>query len=229
MTFRLCNSGRIVTQSRVLPGLKTKIIFPLLCLLLFSGTARAQFAVFDPSNLAQSIVNSTNEMVETSTTAQNMINSFKETVKIYEQSKKYYDKLKSVTDLVKDARKVQQCILMVGEISDIYVNSYNRMLTDKNFTPQELSSIAFGYARLLQESTYALRDLQDVTSPTDMSLTDRDRLDLIDRVHGTLMRYRNLTSYYTRKNISISLTRSREAADKQRTLSLYGNANEKYW
>ena len=60
--------------------------------------------------ISQGIVNSTREIVQTSTTAQNMIKNFQETVKIYEQSKKYYDALKSVNNLVKDARKVQQTI-----------------------------------------------------------------------------------------------------------------------
>ena len=32
--------------------------------------------------------------------------------------KKYYDALKSVNNLVKDARKVQQTILMIGDITD---------------------------------------------------------------------------------------------------------------
>ena len=71
--------------------------------------------------------------------------SFQETVKIYQQGKKYYDALKSVNNLVKDARKVQQTILMMGDITDIYVNSFQRMLRDGNFRPEELSAIASGY------------------------------------------------------------------------------------
>ena len=74
-----------------------------MALLSLSVTVRAQWAVFDPSNFAQSIVNSANEIIETSSTAENMINNFRETVKIYEQGnfqetvkiyqqgKKYYD------------------------------------------------------------------------------------------------------------------------------------------
>lgn len=53
-------------------------------MLSLSVTVKAQWAVFDPSNFAQSIVNSANEIIETSSTAENMINNFKETVKIYE-------------------------------------------------------------------------------------------------------------------------------------------------
>ena len=55
-----------------------------LCLLL-AGTASAQWAVIDPSNIAQSIVNTSKNVVHTSTTAQNMVKNFQETVKIYEQ------------------------------------------------------------------------------------------------------------------------------------------------
>ena len=85
--------------------MKRKMTILLMTLLSLSVTVRAQWAVFDPSNFAQSIVNSANEIVQTSSTAQNMWSNFQETVKIYEQGKAYYDALKSVHDLVKGARK----------------------------------------------------------------------------------------------------------------------------
>ena len=98
-------------------------ILTIFCLcLLYAGRASAQWAVIDPSNIAQSIINTSKNVAHTSTTATNMVKNFQETVKIYEQGKKYYDALKSVNNLVKDARKVQQTILMVGDITDIYVN-----------------------------------------------------------------------------------------------------------
>ncbi|WP_455589043.1 DUF4141 domain-containing protein, partial [Bacteroides rodentium] len=76
--------------------MKRKMTILFMVLLSLSVTVRAQWAVFDPSNFAQSIVNSANEIIETSSTAENMINNFRETVKIYEQGKAYYDALKSV-------------------------------------------------------------------------------------------------------------------------------------
>ena len=133
-------------------------------MLSLSVTSKAQWTVFDPSNLAQSIVNSAKEIVQTSSTAQNMLNNFQETVKIYQQGKAYYDALKSVHDLVKGARKVQQTILLVGDISDIYVTHFNTMMGDPNFTVEELSAIAFGYNRLLEESSNLLLDLKEVTT-----------------------------------------------------------------
>ena len=115
--------------------MKTKLFIAGLFIMLGTFNLRAQFVVTDPVNLAQSIVNSANEIVQTSSTVSNVIKNFQEVKKVYEQGKKYYDALKSSKrTFVKDARKVQETILMVGEIADIYINSYQLMLQDENFT-----------------------------------------------------------------------------------------------
>lgn len=208
--------------------MKRKIIIMASLLVLGAGRAGAQWVVTDPTNLTQSIINSSNEMVQTSSTAQTMIQNFRETQKIFNQGKEYYDKLRAVNNLVRDARKVQRCILLVGEISQIYVNSYDRMLSDGNFSVRELSAIAAGYTRLLEEAAYALSDLKGIVNPSDLSMTDKDRLDAVDKSYEELTRLRNLASYYTRKNIGVALLRSRRQDDMERFLSLYGTADEKY-
>lgn len=205
---------------------KTIILFVLL---LISGIVKGQWVVSDPTNLAQSIVNSSNQMVHTSTTSANMLNNFQETMKIYKQGKQYYDALKAVKNLVRNARKVQQCILMVGEISDIYVTSYRRMLADENFSPQELAAIAVGYTKIIEESANSLRELQDIVNPTDLSLTYKDRLDVVDAVYVILRKHRNLARYYTRKYISVSMLRARERGNSEQVMFLYGSEEDKYW
>ena len=205
---------------------KTIILFVLL---LISGIVKGQWVVSDPTNLAQSIVNSSNQIVHTSTTSANMLNNFQETMKIYKQGKQYYDALKAVKNLVRNAREVQQCILMVGEISDIYVTSYRRMLADENFSPQELAAIAVGYTKIIEESANSLRELQDIVNPTDLSLTDKDRLDVVDAVYVILRKHRNLARYYTRKYISVSMLRARERGNSEQVMFLYGSEEDKYW
>lgn len=209
--------------------MKPKVILLCLCLLSMSRSAYAQWVVTDPSNLAQGIVNSTKEVVEAAKNGSTLLQSFQQTVKIYEQSKKYYDALKSVSNLVRTARKVQQSILIVGEISDIYVDGYKRMVSDENFTPAELAAIAAGYARIIEESAGELKELQDIVNPTDLSLTDKDRIDVVQRVYDTLRRHRDLARYYTRKHISVSLLRARARNDLDRVLSLYGTDDQRYW
>lgn len=179
--------------------MKTRIILLFSACLLLAGTARAQWVVSDPGNLAQGIINASKNIVHTSKTATNMVSNFQETVKIYEQGKKYYDALKSVNNLVKDAVKVKNTILMIGEISDIYVTNFQLMLRDENYTPEELSAIAFGYTKLLEESNDVLKEMKDVVNITTLSMTDKERMDVVDRCYNRVRNYRNLVMYYTNK------------------------------
>ena len=209
--------------------MRTKIILLFSACLLLAGTARAQWVVSDPGNLAQGIINASKNIIHTSKTATNMVSNFQETVKIYEQGKKYYDALKSVNNLVKDAVKVRNTILMIGEISDIYVTNFQLMLRDENYTAEELSAIAFGYTKLLEESNDVLKEMKDVVNITTLSMTDKERMDVVDRCYNRVRRYRNLEMYYTNKNISVSYLRSRKKNDMDRVLALYGSRNERYW
>jgi hypothetical protein len=179
--------------------MKVRIILMTGLVALCSLPLKAQWIVTDPTNLAQSIVNTTKNVIQTATTAANMVKNFEETVKIYKQGKEYYDRLKSIHDLVKDAKKVQNTILLVGEISDIYVNSFQKMMADPNFRVEELTAIAFGYTKLLQESADMLLELKDVVNVNGLSMTDSERMDIITRVHDRIRRHRDLVSYYTEK------------------------------
>ena len=209
--------------------MKSKILLTGLLLLCVSVTARAQWVVSDPSNLAQGIVNSSNEIFEAAKTTQQMYRNSQETQKIYLQGKEYYDKLRGVTNLVRNARRVQQCILLVGEISDIYVNNYDKMLRDEYLTVSELTAIARGYTSLLQEGTNLLRDLQTIINPSQMSMTDKERLDIIDKCYTSLSHLRNRAWLFTRCNIATAVLRARESNDLKRSLALYGTDEEKYW
>ncbi len=198
------------------------------CMLAVTG-AKAQWVVADPGNLAQGIINATKNIVHTSSTASNMLNNFKEVQKVYNQGREYYDALKAVNNLVKDARKVQKTILMVGDITDIYVNSFEKMLTDDNFTVEELAAIANGYTKLLNESDDVLQELKGVVNASTLSLSDRERMEVIDNAYSKMSEYRSLVKYYTNKNISVSLLRAKEKNSTQRVLDLYGTENERYW
>ena len=207
-----------------------RILFVLcISIVCFCPQAKAQWVVTDPGNLAQGIINSAKQIIQTSTTAKNTLDGFKETAKVFEQGKKYYDALKSVHNLVKDARKVQQTVLLVGDISEMYVTSYQKMLSDPNFTPAELNAIAFGCAKLLEESSGLLEELKTVVNANGLSMSDKERMDVIDRVYRDVKDYRNLVAYYTNRNISVSYLRAKEKNDTRRILSLYGSANERYW
>ncbi len=208
-----------------------KVLF-MVCtalMLAVAPSAKAQWVVTDPTNLASGILNSANEIVQTSSTVSNVIKNFNEVKKVYEQGKEYYDKLQAINNLVKDARKVQQTVLLVGDVSEMYVTNFGKMMNDPNFKPQELVAIGNGYSALLNESTELLKELKQIITASSLSLDDKERMDIIDRVYKEVKDYHSLVRYYTNKNISVSYLRAKKKNDAQRVLDLYGTANQKYW
>lgn len=204
-----------------------KILFSLMAFMtLCTYQAKAQWTVIDPSNLAQNILT----VSKTATTASNVINSFKEMQKIYDQGKQYYDKLESVHSLIKDARKVKETVELVSEISQIYSTNFNKMLSDRNFSVNELEAISNGYAKLLNESGNLLADIKNVVSLSNgLSMTDAERMSIIDDIHAKMLEHRNLVRYFSKKSISVSFIRSQEKGDMERVKSLYGNPSDRYW
>lgn len=175
------------------------------------------------------MANTVKEIATASRTVQNTLKSFKEVEKLYNESKKYYEALKKVNNLIGDAYKVKETILMVGEISDIYVTNYRRMMSDKNFSPSELTAIASGYAKLLERSSESLKELKSIARAAAFSMNDKERMELIEGIYNKVLEYKNLVSYYTRKNIAVSYVRAMQDNDLSRVRSLYGSNAQKYW
>jgi hypothetical protein len=205
-----------------------KRLILIMCVALFGFTyhAKAQWVVTDPTNLVQNITSA----IQGTTTATNMINNLQESIKIYKQGKEYYDALKSVTNLIKDARKVKKTIEMVSEITNIYVSGFNKMVSDPNFTVAELEAISAGYAILMEEGGALVTELKEIiTGGNGLSVSDAERMDIIDKIYTKMVDYRNVTRYFTDKNISISYLRSQEKGDAARVKALYGSPSERYW
>lgn len=208
-----------------------KILFMVSAAIMLASapSAKAQFVVTDPANLASGILNSANEIIQTSSTVSNVVKNFKEVEKVYKQGKEYYDKLQAINNLVKDARKVQQTVLLVGDVSEMYVQNFGRMLNDPNFSARELTAIAKGYSALLEESTELLKELKQIVTSSSLSLSDKERMDIIDRVYKEVKEYHSLVRYYTNKNISVSILRAKKQNSTKRVLELYGTPSQKYW
>jgi hypothetical protein len=114
-------------------------------------------------------------------------------------------------------------------VSEIYVQNFGKMINDPNFSPEELSAIANGYSALLNESIELLKELKQIIKASTLSLNDKERMDIIDRVYKEVKEYHSLVRYYTNKNISVSFLRAKKLNNTQRVLELYGTSNQKYW
>ena len=62
-----------------------------------------------------------------------------------------------------------------------------------------------------------------------LSLSDKDRMDIIDKCYSEMLQYRGLVQYYTNKNIGVSYLRAKKQNDVDRVMSLYGSPSERYW
>ena len=124
---------------------------------------------------------------------------------------------------------MQQTVLLVGDVSEMYVQNFGKMMNDPNFTPQELTAIGNGYSALLNESTELLKELKQIITSSTLSLNDKERMDVIDRV---VQRGKGLPQPCTllhQQEHFCKLPKSEKENDAQRVLELYGTANQKYW
>ena len=101
--------------------MKHKLILCLVCCLLLTRAAHAQWIVTDPVNLAGNIANTIKEIATASKTVNNTLSNFKEVEKLYNDTKRYYDALKKVNNLIGDAYKVKDTILMVGDMTEMFL------------------------------------------------------------------------------------------------------------
>ncbi len=82
----------------------------------------------------------------------------------------------------------------------------------------------------LEEGGALVTDLKNVvTSGNGLSMSDKERMDVVDQIYYRMLEYRNLTRYFTNKTISVSYLRSRAKGDSSRVLALYGSPSERYW
>jgi len=84
--------------------MKRTILLMAVCL-CFIGKASAQWVVSDPGNLAQGIINTTKQIVQTSTTAKNTLDGFMEAQKIFQQGKNITMRSKRYTMLSRAASR----------------------------------------------------------------------------------------------------------------------------
>ena len=109
-------------------------------------------------------------------------------------------------------------------------SSLTQMASDPNFSVNELEAIALGYAKLLEEGGALVTELKTIiTGGNGLSLSDKERMDVIDQIYTKMVDYRNLTQYYTNKNISISFIRSQQKGDMERVRALYGKPSDRFW
>ncbi len=164
--------------------MKTKILLFLLGLSLFP-TAQAQWAVIDPTNLAQGILNMGNNIKAVTKTTGETLNVFKQTKALYDENKKFYDDLLTIKDFLRDTQKVGRSIKMVSDMSDMFVKDFSKFTADPRLSLDDINSYMSRYNRSIRIATEELQVLSKVVG-RGLSMNDKERMDKIDQSYDTI-------------------------------------------
>ncbi|RNI24113.1 hypothetical protein [Rufibacter latericius] len=201
-----------------------KVIFIGAFWVLLNFTASAQFVVADPTAFTQRALQQITNITEQIQQKYELVRTFQETSKIYNQGKEWYDGLKRVSTTVAEYQKIYETLQLTAEIVDLYGTNISRFRMDKNFSPAEVDYITDGYGKLLAESSRLVDDLNLGAKASSLSLTDKERLDMINTTFEKVRQHKALVQYYTNKNISVSYLRAKKKNNTEGVLRLYGLA-----
>lgn len=165
--------------------MKTKILFFMLCISLFSLQAQAQWAVIDPTNLAQGIVNMGNNIKAVSKTTGETLNVFKQTKALYDENKKFYDDLLTIKDFVKETKKVGRSIQMVSDMSNMFIDDFSKFTSDPHLSLNEIDTYMRRYNRSIRIATEELQVLSKVIG-RGLSMNDKERMDKINESYDNI-------------------------------------------
>ncbi|GAB2452499.1 transposase [Hymenobacter qilianensis] len=140
-------------------------------------------------------------------------------------AKQWYDGLLQVSQTVRTYRRVQHIFERQAAIITIYSNYIGRFKADPNLTPAQVAGMVRGYTTLIQESAGYLDELTAIVSPLQAKMTDAERLELIDALDDKVTHQYELVSYFTRRNLAISMQQGQAQQDRQILKQLYGLAN----
>jgi len=201
-----------------------KYVLILVFLIGSNFNSSAQFVVADPTAFSQRAIQQITNITEQIQQKYELVRQFKETNKIYTQGKEWYDGLKRVNQTVAEYQKIYETLQLTGEIVDLYATNIQRFRIDQNFSPQEVGFITEGYGKLLRESSRLVDDLNLGAKSTGLSLTDKERLDMINTTYEKVREHKALVQYFTNKNISVSYLRAKKKNNTQGVMRLYGLA-----
>ncbi|GAB3307676.1 DUF4141 domain-containing protein [Hymenobacter tenuis] len=136
--------------------------------------------------------------------------------------KSWYDGLLQISSTIRTYRRVQHIFERQAAIITIYSNYIGKFRADSHLTPAQVDGMVRGYTVLIKESAGYLDDLTAVISPLKAKMTDAERMELIDALDDKVTHQYELVSYFTRRNMAISLQQAREARDLATIKKLYG-------
>ena len=134
----------------------------------------------------------------------------------------YYQELATVRKVIADYDAVKQVISRQQELVAEYQRANALFHRDAHFSPAELNYMATIYSGILTESLHDLETVTTAIADNGTQMDDAERWQRIDLAAKEMQTNLDHLRQFNRKNVQLSLSRSRDQADRNSVRQLYG-------
>lgn len=137
----------------------------------------------------------------------------------------YITGLMAVNPAVRNYGRVAEIISMQASLVSEYKRQSKLFQQSGSFSVTELSYMSDVYDRLVSASLDNLEELANVVTANNLRMSDAERIRAIDRLYATCSDKLQFLRSFNNQVISLSLQRSKDAADVRTLKQLYGINN----
>jgi hypothetical protein len=137
----------------------------------------------------------------------------------------YITGLMSVSPSVRNYGRIAEILTMEASLISEYKRESSLFQQSGTFTVSELSYMSDVYTRLVSETLDNIEELANIITANKLRMSDAERIKAIDRIYGTSSDKLQFLRSFNNQGVSLSLQRSKDAADTQTLKQLYGITN----
>ncbi len=139
--------------------------------------------------------------------------------------KTFLDGLMTVSPAVRKYRKVADIINDQVMIVKEYKAAFNKYKQDGNFNAGEIDYLSKVYNNLFKQSLNDLDELTMVMTDSKLRMSDDERLEAIDRIHGNMNDKLLFLRHFNNNTTILAVQRARERNDAVTMKKIYGVNN----
>jgi len=137
----------------------------------------------------------------------------------------YITGLMAVSPAVRNYGRIAEILTMEASLISEYKRENSLFQQSGSFSASELSYMSDVYTRLVSETLDNIEELTNIITANKLRMSDAERIKAIDRIYGSSSDKLQFLRSFNNQGVSLSLQRSKDAADTQTLRQLYGINN----
>jgi len=137
----------------------------------------------------------------------------------------YITGLMAVSPSVRNYGRIAEILAMEANLINEYKRESKLFQQSGSFSVPELSYMSNVYSRLVSETLDNIGELTNVITANKLRMSDAERIKAIDRIYENSSDRLQFLRFFNNQGVSLSLQRSKDAADTQTLKQLYGINN----